>query len=529
MELHSYAKRRASKKWTIEQKRKLVEARINYDSWFNSKPSNSVVPWKKVLSVAKLDDFNVFFVRKQWSNMLTRYKQYKQTRLDGIATNKAIHAEMIQRINQEWEFFEAIHAFMTRKTTNLHSYAVTQKIAANAGYNHNNNRGGEEQENNESIATKHLDDGHVEDEGGGGVADALQALTRTHDLQHHHHPHRGDVKSLALTRDIGSSSTSSSLMKFKNDCAKENIPNNTTILLQVAAAATGTGPNVVEGIQLFSSDTNEEFEVIGGEGNRDIKDIINKNFGRNTDHDFYSKRSAVVAAAAAAAGSTLLRKFPIEERQLHYFMDTSEESMGTEYVQHTSSLDSSSLPSVMENIELHTENARTFEIKAENISHISQAANTIIKQENFSMTEMPSTSSERNNSQHQNHPTSTSSVLLPPTSMANNNATTSSSGGANKTSERDKYYRHKRRFNRRLEKRFDALLNVVGQIVKTEYPSVDVQPLIDTVSSMATGMGRILSSESEADNNDDTDEGGRNDTTDDIMAGTTRPSTTKNN
>uniref|UniRef100_T1P7T6 Uncharacterized protein n=1 Tax=Musca domestica TaxID=7370 RepID=T1P7T6_MUSDO len=389
---------------------------------------------------------------------------------------------------------------MTRKTTNLHSYAVTQKIA-NAGVGSNNNN----VEDNEAIATKNADDGHVVDEGGGGrgggtidndgvtTAVALQTLTRSHDLQHHHHHHHHHV--LPLTRDIGSTTTSSSsapataaaLMKFKNDCSKENIPNNTTILLQVAAA--GPAPTVAEGTQLFSSDTNEEFEIIGGDrevSNRDIKDII-KNCARNTDHDFYSKRSA---------SNSLLRKFPIENHQLHYFMDTSEESMGTEYVQHTSSLDSSSLPSVMENIELHTENARTFEIKSENLS---QAQVNNIKQENFSMTEMPSTSSERNNSQQIQNPTSTSSAPMPATTMARGEE-----GGScnNKMSERDKYYRHKRRFNRRLEKRFDALLNVVGQVVKAEYPSVDVKPLMDTVASLATNVGQILSSESEETDDD---------------------------
>lgn len=72
MELHSYAKRRTPMKCkfyylkytkstmcnkyriknqilnligTIEQKRKLVEARITHDAWFTNKPS-SLVPWK---------------------------------------------------------------------------------------------------------------------------------------------------------------------------------------------------------------------------------------------------------------------------------------------------------------------------------------------------------------------------------------------------------------------------------------------------------------------------------------------------
>uniref|UniRef100_A0A1I8PRT0 MADF domain-containing protein n=1 Tax=Stomoxys calcitrans TaxID=35570 RepID=A0A1I8PRT0_STOCA len=486
MELHSYAKRRASKKWTIEQKRKLVEARINYDSWFNSKPSNSVVPWKKVLSVAKLDDFNVFFVRKQWSNMLTRYKQYKQTRLDGIATNKAIHAEMIERINQEWEFFEAIHAFMTRKTTNLHSYAVTQKFSSTSS----STSGGNE------VVLSFANIGHVMEPPHGGevVAGAVQqTLSRTH------HEQQKDIKPTSTMLKEGSSSSSSaSLMKLQHDCVavKENIPNNTTILLQVA----GSDPRAIEAsgvggaMPIFSSDTNEEFEMVGSAGtiveasSKDYKDII-KNCGRNTDHDFYSKRSVVAIGSAG-----IVRKFPIEERQLHYFLDTSEESLGTEYVQNTSSLESSSLPSVMENIELHTENARTFEIKADNISQSHNASNFVIKQENFSMTELPSTSTERMNNITNN------------TTTQRQNPTSTSSGNSRKISEREKYYRHKRRFNRRLEKRFDALLHVVGQVVKAEYPSVDVKPLMDTVATVGCELNHILSSDSEEEESDDDDD-----------------------
>ncbi|XP_075158341.1 uncharacterized protein LOC142231599 [Haematobia irritans] len=506
MELHSYAKRRASKKWTIEQKRKLVAARINYDSWFNSKPSNSVVPWKKVLSVAKLDDFNVFFVRKQWSNMLTKYKQYKQSRLDGIATNKAIHAEMIERINQEWEFFEAIHAFMTRKTTNLHSYAVTQKFP-NTG---STNDGG----NEIVLAIGHvLETAHDDEATNAGVQ---QSLSRTYEQKKDIEP-----TSTIMSRDgTASSSPSMTLMKLKHDCAtKENIPNNTTFLLQdigslprVGEDGGGDGGVGIGAMHIFSSDTNEEFEVIGTGGtiestSKEFKDII-KNCSRNTDHDFYSKRSA---AAAGISSTGIVRKFPIiEERKIHYFMDTSEESMGTEYVQYTSSMESSSLPSVMENIELHTENDRNFEIKSENVSQsygngtetftTAAASMTIIKRENFSMTEMPSTSTEKiNNNENINNNTSTSS------NTQRQNPTSTSSGGC-KISERDKYYRHKRRFNRRIEKRFDALLHIVGQVVKTQYPNVDVKPLMDTVATVSSGLNRVLSSDSEGDDDEGDDD-----------------------
>lgn len=62
---------------------------------------------RKVLSVAKLDDFNVFFVRKQWSNMLTRYKQYKVMN-DALKTNRQLmmftHKIIsIEQILNEWQ------------------------------------------------------------------------------------------------------------------------------------------------------------------------------------------------------------------------------------------------------------------------------------------------------------------------------------------------------------------------------------------------------------------------------------------
>lgn len=38
---------------------------------------NFFIYLRNILIAANLDDFNVFFVRKQWSNMLARYKQYK--------------------------------------------------------------------------------------------------------------------------------------------------------------------------------------------------------------------------------------------------------------------------------------------------------------------------------------------------------------------------------------------------------------------------------------------------------------------
>lgn len=33
--------------------------------------------FRKILNMASLNDFNVQFVRKQWSNMIAKYRQYK--------------------------------------------------------------------------------------------------------------------------------------------------------------------------------------------------------------------------------------------------------------------------------------------------------------------------------------------------------------------------------------------------------------------------------------------------------------------
>lgn len=55
-----------------------MEVRFTY---FFTKMNKSYIVffhYRQILSVAKLEDFNVFFVRKQWSNMVAKYKQYKE-------------------------------------------------------------------------------------------------------------------------------------------------------------------------------------------------------------------------------------------------------------------------------------------------------------------------------------------------------------------------------------------------------------------------------------------------------------------
>lgn len=73
-------------------------------------------------------------------------------------------------------------------------------------------------------------------------------------------------------------------------------------------------------------------------------------------------------------------------------------------------------------------------------------------------------------------------------------------------SERERYYRHKRRYNRRLERRFDALLNVFGQIVKAEYPNINVSPLIGAATQGITLANNLFKSENENDSADEENE-----------------------
>ncbi|XP_037814182.1 myosin-G heavy chain [Lucilia sericata] len=453
MELHSYAKRRISKKWTIEQKRKLVEARIAHDAWFTNKPS-SVVPWKNILIAANLDDFNVFFVRKQWSNMLTRYKQYKQTRLGNIAS-KTIDAELIKRINQEWEFFGPIHAFMTRKTTNLHSYALTHRT---------------ENSNNE----------HLEHTGEEELVQTSSIITEQ------------EQQNQTTTIKTPTKLLHNETIIIQKDCAKENIPNNTTVVIQSNTSNNNNNNNnnisIDDGIHLFSSDTNDEFQVItettriinGSLGQCEDEDE-NMNCVRNTDHDFYSKRSSLGDIVGEVKHH---EEDELQEQQSNYFADASEESQGSlnmvvDILQ--TNINPTNALAPLNMLTVRDGNGQTFEIKSENIT---QTESLVIKEEIHDqafLNDMPSTSTQSNLTHNmEQQPTTTSTAKT-------------------RLSERDKYYRHKRRFNRRLEKRFDAILQVMSQIVKVEYPYVDVTPLVGTVTTVTSSLGKMLSSDSEDD------------------------------
>lgn len=326
---------------------------------------------------------------------------------------------------------------MTRKTTNLHSYALTHRTD-------NNNS-----EQQEEIGEERKQSATV--------------------AEHHHHQINKSPTKLLHNETI--------TISLPKDCAKENIPNNTTIVLQ------SNNISHDDGIHLFSSDTNEEYQVLS-ETTRIIKGSRTKQSGedeqdenmncvRNTDHDFYSKRSMANEVKRH-------EEYELQEQQSNYFADASEESQGSLNMV-VDLLQTSNPTNIIKPLVPVNENTfPTSEIKTENITH---CESLVLKEEIHDQEfihDMPSTTVRSN--QTQNVPSSASKARL---------------------SERDKYYRHKRRFNRRLEKRFDAILQVIGQVVKTKCPNVDVTPIVGTITSVASNIGKMLSSDSEDDNQSD--------------------------
>ncbi|XP_036319409.1 uncharacterized protein LOC118733884 [Rhagoletis pomonella] len=352
MELHSYAKRKVAKKWSTDQKRQLVEARIGHDGLFTNMPTASVAPWKKIVSLAKLDDYNVFFVRKQWSNMVNKYKQYKQNRLDIIPNGS--QDEEIEKITQEWEFFEPIHRFMSHKTTNLHSYALPITIRL-----------------------------------------PLPSSARE-DLQGNH------------------SSNSSA-----------------------------------DGLDAFSTDTNDDLN--------NSNDAIELKMQPNTDHDFYTKKNAM---------------------PLNYFADVSNDTQESMFVEQP--ITCNGVTEGMEQVRLHVAGEQIVEMKMEPQTDTEKTAEQVQQQTyiDTNMHQMPSTSGSR---------------------LRNCQSRVTK----RQLSERDRYYRHKRRFNRRLEKRFDAILNVFGQIVNAEYPNINISPIMGAAMQTGTLVNQLFKSE---DDNDSADE-----------------------
>ncbi|XP_017872309.1 PREDICTED: uncharacterized protein LOC108619976 [Drosophila arizonae] len=120
MEHHTYAKS-GSKKWSVEEKRQLVTKRIEAEDLFSKYSSKQTEPWKKFKDMAKIGDYSERALRKQWLNMVQRYRIQKSN-MQVTPLNK----QCIDVLNEEWEFFGEIHAYMNQKTTDLHSYALKE-------------------------------------------------------------------------------------------------------------------------------------------------------------------------------------------------------------------------------------------------------------------------------------------------------------------------------------------------------------------------------------------------------------------
>lgn len=80
--------------------------------------------------MAKIGDYSERALRKQWLNMVQRYRIQKSN-MRVTPLNK----QCIDALNKEWEFFGEIHAYMTQRTTDLHSYALKEP---NADQSNNN-------------------------------------------------------------------------------------------------------------------------------------------------------------------------------------------------------------------------------------------------------------------------------------------------------------------------------------------------------------------------------------------------------
>ncbi|XP_016976980.1 uncharacterized protein LOC108042969 [Drosophila rhopaloa] len=73
-------------------------------------------------------------------------------------------------------------------------------------------------------------------------------------------------------------------------------------------------------------------------------------------------------------------------------------------------------------------------------------------------------------------------------------------------SEKDKYYRHRRRYEQRMEKRLMGLCMVVGQLLKQFAPDLDVQPLLALGSDMALNSPAPSSSDEDEEELDEEQE-----------------------
>ncbi|XP_070066878.1 uncharacterized protein [Drosophila virilis] len=82
--------------------------------------------------MAKIGDYSERALRKQWLNMVQRYRVQKSN-MQATPLNK----QCIDVLNEEWEFFGEIHAYMNQKTTDLHSYALKEPNVQEHAHNNN--------------------------------------------------------------------------------------------------------------------------------------------------------------------------------------------------------------------------------------------------------------------------------------------------------------------------------------------------------------------------------------------------------
>ncbi|EDV95175.1 uncharacterized protein LOC6569548 [Drosophila grimshawi] len=135
MDHHTYAKS-GSKKWSVEEKRLLVTKRIEAEDLFSKYSSKQAEPWKKFKDMAKIGDYSERALRKQWLNMVQRYRVQKSTMQVTLLSKQCIDV-----LNEEWEYFGEIHAYMNQKTTDLHSYALKEPNVLPEHSNNNNSNG----------------------------------------------------------------------------------------------------------------------------------------------------------------------------------------------------------------------------------------------------------------------------------------------------------------------------------------------------------------------------------------------------
>lgn len=345
----------------------------------------------------------------------------QQSRLGHMTTN-AIDDEMMRKVTQEWEFFYPIHGFMSRKITNLHSYALTQGEGKQKLTNYQK----EQNENNSSLAS------HMNTK----TASALTAVTMTLTNSIVPSPEIKAGQNVATlnsdtNNDYATTETISSVVR-SNDSQETHCTTTTTTCESEAETRTHA---LEDDIQSSSSTAAKTIP--------------------NTDHDFYSKKSPKPTKWTNC--NDKLNNAIESEIKTEISDDNNtqtDKEKGLNDKNSTNIIEQQEHDLVQENIRTTLNNNR---IEENPLNHLNYGATC------------------------SSNAKSTIMVMIPKEEPKG--ADTEQRHEKRKRNERDNYYRHKRRFNRRLERRFDALLNVFGQIVRAEYPSVDVSPLFGATAT----------------------------------------------